>query len=98
MKGRDHEKRDRYKHDEDERSRTPRGTGYGREQIVYQEHMARRWQGSAAPSPQAYSRALKQLRQLPGSVITAPTDLATLPPVLPSRGDRRGHHREEEKS
>jgi hypothetical protein len=97
MNGRNRKRRESHKHDEpdDERRQHAHGTGYGREQIVYRECMARRWQGSESPSPQAYSRALKQSRQLPGSVVTAATDLGTLPPAPPpSHGDHPHRRRE----
>jgi hypothetical protein len=98
MEGRDRKNRDKHKHDEPEYERREHahGTGYGREQIVYLEQMARRWQGSEPPSPQAYFRALKQLRQLPGSVVTAATDLGTLPPApVPSYGNYPHRYRED---
>lgn len=97
MKGRTRKRHENHKDDEpeDERREHAHGTGYGREQIVYLEYMARRWQGSEPPTPQAYSRALKQLRQLPGSVVTAATDLGTLLPAPPpSHGNHPHRHRE----
>ena len=75
---REHEKQEHEEHEHERRGR-PHGTGYGRERAVYLEYLARRWQGSAPPTPQAYARALKQWRQLPGSVVTAPADLGTIP-------------------
>jgi len=75
----------------------PHGTGYGREQSVYREHMARRWQGSQPPSPQAYSRAAKQFRQLSGSVVTTAFDLGTLPPPSPSTGRHHPPHHPEKR-
>jgi hypothetical protein len=102
MNTRKRKQRENHKHDEPEKKRREHahGKGYGREQIVYLEYMARRWQGSEPPSPQGYSSALKQLRQLPGSVVTAATDLGTLPPAPPlSHGNHPHRHREnEEKS
>ena len=97
MKGRSRKRQENHKHEESEHKRRehPHGTGYGREQIVYLEYMARRWQGSEPPSPQAYVRALKQLRQLTGCVVTAATDLGTLPAAPPPSYDNHGHrHRE----
>jgi hypothetical protein len=97
MKGQSRKRHENHKNDEPKgkRRERPHGTGYGREQIVYLEYMARRWQGSGPPSPQVYSDALKQLRQLPGSVVTAATDLGTLPPKLPpSHGNQRHRHPE----
>jgi hypothetical protein len=97
MKGRNPKRHENHKHHEpeDERREHARGTGYGREQTIYLEYMARRWQGSESPSPQLYSRALKQLRQLPGSVVTAATDLGTLPPAPPPPHSNHPHRRRE---
>jgi hypothetical protein len=98
MEERDRKHDKKHKHDkpEDERREHAHGTGYGREQIVYLEYMARRWQGSQPPSPQAYSLALSLVRQLAGSVVTAATDLGTLPPApLPSQGNHPHLHRED---
>jgi hypothetical protein len=67
------------KRDDRERRERPRGTGYGTEQAIYREHLARRWDGSDPPTPQAYSRAAKLWRQLAGSVVTTATDLGILP-------------------
>jgi hypothetical protein len=68
-------------HDKDEREHRERqrGTGFGTERAVYLQFLARRWKGSDPPTPQAYSRALKQWRQLPGVIVTAPTDLGGIP-------------------
>jgi hypothetical protein len=41
--------------------------------------LARKWEGSAPPTPQAYARAVQLWRQLPGSIMTAPSDLGTIP-------------------
>jgi hypothetical protein len=77
-----------HKRGEHDRERA-HGTGYGREQAVYREFLARRWQGSEPPTPQSYALALKQLRQLPGSVVTTPTDLGTLPPSHASQNQNQ---------
>jgi hypothetical protein len=83
----------------DERERPPRqhGTGYGREKAVYEEYLARRWQGSDPPTPQAYARALRQWRQLPGAVGTAATDLGAIPESHPV-GDSRSSHKHAHKT
>lgn len=60
---------------DDERPPEQRGTGYGRELPAYLHFLARRWEGSVVPTPQAYARALQQWRQLPGAVTTAPADV-----------------------
>lgn len=68
------------RHDDDrQRRERPRGTGYGTEQAVYREYLARRWDGSDPPTPQAYSRAAKLWRQLPGAIVTTAADLGSLP-------------------
>jgi hypothetical protein len=73
--------------DESERRPKQRGTGYGTERAVYLKYLARKWQGSVPPSAQAYALALRQWRQLPGAVITEPTDLGTIAkPSTPNPG------------
>ena len=47
----------------------------GREREVQLEFLKRRWHGSQPPTPEAYKRALKQWRQLPGAIGTTVTDL-----------------------
>jgi hypothetical protein len=64
--------------DESERRPRQHGTGYGTERAIYLQYLARKWQGSVPPSAQAYALALRQWRQLPGAVITEPTDLGTI--------------------
>jgi hypothetical protein len=65
--------------DESERRPKQRGTGYGTERAVYLKYLARKWQGSVPPSARAYALANRLWRQLPGAVITEPTDLGTIP-------------------
>jgi len=81
------EKRERDRdYDKDDRHREhARGRGYGLERSGYLEFLARKWRGSEPPTPQAYARAAKQWRQLPGAVVTAPADLGSLPPEPPAR-------------
>ncbi len=74
------EEREERKHEDREgRHHAPHGTGYGTERSAYLDYLARKWQGSGPPTPQAYARAIRLWRQLPGAVMTAPTDLGTLP-------------------
>lgn len=92
-KDRGHEKRER--HDEDERDdrerrERPHGTGYGTEQKIYREYLARRWNGSDPPTPEAYSRAAKVWRQLPGSVIATASDLGSPSPSTPPKQPAKG--------
>ncbi|HXB74585.1 MAG TPA: hypothetical protein VNY05_40495 [Candidatus Acidoferrales bacterium] len=73
-------------YDKDDRHREhARGRGYGFERSGYLEFLARKWHGSEPPTPQAYARAIKQWRRLPGAVIAAPADLGAVPPVPPAR-------------
>jgi hypothetical protein len=60
------------------------GRGHGTERAVYEQYLARKWDGSAPPSPQAYAQAIRLWRQLPGSIMTAPTDLGAIPESAPS--------------
>ena len=66
----------------DERPRVRRA---GRERAVHEEIVARRLEGGAPPTPEAYARALEQWQQLPGSVVRPPTDVtpAQQPPKAP---------------
>ena len=68
----------RHEHSERKHREEPHGTGYGTERSVYEEYLARKWEGSVPPSPQAYARAIQLWRQLPGSIMTAPADLGTI--------------------
>ena len=102
-KDRNRDRRNRHEEDErDERERRhrPHGTGYGTEQAIYREYLARRWDGSNPPTPEVYSRAAQLWRQLPGSVIATASDLGSstpstkpTPPSQPGKGpanSRRG--------
>jgi hypothetical protein len=62
----------------------PHGTGYGTERSAYEDYLARKWEGSDPPTPQAYARAVQLWRQLPGSIVTVPSDLGTIPDDLGS--------------
>jgi hypothetical protein len=62
--------------------------GRGREREVFLEYVTRRWAGSPPPTAEAYARAEHQWRQLPGAVITIPSDLGAPPkPPPPEAGD-----------
>lgn len=67
-----HEERERYRRHRD-----------GRDRIVQLKLIERWMTGSAPATPEAYSRALQQWHQLPGSLIRPPTDLR---PDLTPRG------------
>jgi hypothetical protein len=47
----------------------------GRERQVHEEIIARRTEGGAPPTAEAYARALEQWQQLPGSIVRPPTDV-----------------------
>jgi len=84
----EHERERRYEgsnHEPGERrrEREPHGTGYGTERRVYDEYLSRKWKGSEPPSPQAYAQAIRLWRQLPGSIMTAPADLGSMPESKP---------------
>jgi hypothetical protein len=89
---RDREPSEREGRERDESERRPkqRGTGYGTERAAYLKYLARKWQGSVPPSAQAYALANRLWRQLPGAVITEPTDLGTLPE--PAAANPHGTH------
>jgi hypothetical protein len=73
--GRDGEERERGQ-EEGERPEGPHGRG--RERQAFLDYLAKRWSGSPPPTAEAYARAESQWRQLPGAVITLPTDLGTV--------------------
>jgi hypothetical protein len=47
----------------------------GGKRQVHEEIIARRMEGGAPPSPEAYALALEQWHRLPGSVMRPPTDV-----------------------
>lgn len=55
----------------------------GREREVFLDYVTRRWEGSPPPSAEAYARAERLWRQMPGAVITPPTDLGQQPKQPP---------------
>jgi hypothetical protein len=56
----------------------------GTERRAHVAIVRRWWEGSEPPSAQAYARALKQWRQLPGSIVTTATDIAAVTAVINS--------------
>lgn len=77
------------KGDEPPRRRRDHPHDRGRERAVFLDYVTRRWTGSSPPSAEAYARAERLWRQLPGAVITPPTDLGE-PPVQPRPADGGG--------
>ena len=69
--------------------------GRGREREVFLDYVTRRWEGSPPPSAEAYAQAERLWRQLPGAVITLPTDLGE-PPEQPPPGMATGAARGQE--
>lgn len=68
----------------------------GREREVQLEFLKRRWQGSAPPTGERYTRALRQWRQLPGAIGTTATDLGgeeKSPPLSRSKKLQAGRNR-----
>ena len=59
---------------------------------LFLDYVTRRWEGSPPPSAEAYAQAERLWRQLPGAVITLPTDLGG-PPEQPPPGDGDGGQR-----
>jgi hypothetical protein len=53
----------------------PRRRRDGRDREVHLEIIARRMEGGAPATPEAYAHALEQWHQLPGAVVKPPTDL-----------------------
>lgn len=74
----------------------PHGTGFGTERAVYEEYLNRKWHGSAPPTPQAYARAIQLWRQLPGSIMTTPSDLGTIPESAPGNDSNEPLHQYEQ--
>jgi hypothetical protein len=58
----------------------PKHKPEGREHQVHKEILERRMRGGPAPTPDAYTRALEQWKNLPGSIVRPPTDI-TPPPA-----------------
>jgi hypothetical protein len=53
----------------------PQPNSEGREHQVHKEILERRMRGGAEPTLNAYSRALEQWKDLPGSIVRPPTDV-----------------------
>jgi hypothetical protein len=64
----------------------PRRRRDGRDREVHLEIIARRMDGGAPATPEAYARALEQWHQLPGSVVRPPTDLKSTQEALKPKG------------
>jgi hypothetical protein len=73
-----HEREEREQRERERHERRERPHGRGRERAVFLEYLAKRWTGSAPPTAEAYARALRQWRQLPGAVVTPATDVGTV--------------------
>jgi hypothetical protein len=82
--GREAEEHER---EQPQRKRRERPRGQGRERQAFLDYLAKRWSGSPSPTAEAYTTAKKQWRQLPGAVITLPTDLGTLPGTAMTEGE-----------
>lgn len=69
----------------------PKHKPEGREHQVHKEILERRMRGGPAPTPDAYTRALEQWKNLPGSIVRPPTDVTPPPAEEPSEPrDQRG--------
>ncbi len=53
---------------------------------IHARHVRQRLEGGAAPTPDAYRRAVEQWRRLPGAAAISPADLGG-PPVPPDHDD-----------
>lgn len=71
------------------RGRQPRQSGRGRERQAFLDYVTGRWEGSPPPSAEAYAQAERLWRQLPGAVVTQPTDVGG-PSQQPPTGDGDG--------
>jgi hypothetical protein len=80
MKNSGDSKPKRKDHDDDDERHHQGPTGKGRERVVHEEIIAKRLEGGAPPTMDAYTRALEEWQKLPGSVMRTPTDV-TLPPA-----------------
>jgi hypothetical protein len=71
------------KQDPDGDAKRPRHRPQGREHQVHKEILERRWRGGPMPTPEDYQRAREEWKNLPGSIVRPPTDIA-VPPADPS--------------
>lgn len=62
----------------------------GREHEVHKEILKRRLSGGPEPTPDAYTRALEQWKNLPGSIVRPPTDVTPPPAEKPSEPADQG--------
>ena len=69
----------------------PKHKPEGREHQVHKEILERRMRAGSEATPDAYTRALEQWKNLPGSIVRPPTDV-TPPPAEepPEPADQRG--------
>jgi hypothetical protein len=68
----------------------PKHDPEGREHQVHEEILARRMRGGREPTRDAYTRALEQWKNLPGSIVRPPTDVTPLPAEEPSEQADQG--------
>jgi hypothetical protein len=68
----------------------PKHKPEGREHKVHKEILERRMRGGPQPTPDAYTRALEQWQNLPGSIVRPPTDVTAPPAEEPSEPDNQG--------
>lgn len=81
------------KQEPDGDDKRPRHSPQGREHQVHKEILERRWRGGPTPTPEDYQRAREQWKNLPGSIVRPPTDIAVPPddtpnPDAPDGGDK----------
>jgi hypothetical protein len=76
-------------HHEDGEHHRPQVSEDGGERVVHMAIIAARWKGSLPPTAQAYARALRLWRRLPGAIVTAATDLGDAADVRPPDGTGR---------
>jgi hypothetical protein len=75
---------------EHEKPERPRRRRAGRDRKVHQEIIARRMEGGAPATPEAYAKALEQWHQLPGSVVRPPSDLGAANETNPAPANEAG--------
>jgi hypothetical protein len=68
----------------------PKHKPEGRERQVHKEILERRMRGGPEPTPDAYTRALEQWKNLPGSIVRPPTDVIPPPAEEPSKPADQG--------
>jgi hypothetical protein len=85
--------KDKDDHHDGEHRREPHGTGYGTERRVYEEYLSRKWEGSPPPNAETRAEAVRLWQQLPGSIVTSPSELGAIPKAPPPEqsGDKGQH-------